>query len=148
MEIDFKAKVIKNDPKTNPSDGWVHGFYLEDIRDGSVKSFIFNCPNEWKVEKNTLCQYIGRKDKKGKNIYFGDNVKKHCIETNTDQFGVVIFIEDSIKINIPNDSMSSLVDYESNIENIKNGKSNYITLHYDYEVIGNMFDDYNNENKG
>ena len=50
----FKAKVINNDPMTNPTNGWVEGFYYQDLDNGVLKHYIFNCPNTWEVDPSTL----------------------------------------------------------------------------------------------
>lgn len=50
----FKAKVINNDPMTNPTNGWVEGFYYQDLDNGVLKHYIFNCPNTWEVDPETL----------------------------------------------------------------------------------------------
>lgn len=50
----FKAKVINNDPMTNPTNGWVEGFYYQDLDNGVLKHYIFNCPNTWEVDPGTL----------------------------------------------------------------------------------------------
>jgi hypothetical protein len=50
----FKAKVINNDPLTNPTNGWVEGFYYQDLDNGVLKHYIFNCPNTWEVDPGTL----------------------------------------------------------------------------------------------
>jgi hypothetical protein len=50
----FKAKVINNDPMTNPTNGWVEGFYYQDLDNGVLKHYIFNCPMTWEVDPSTL----------------------------------------------------------------------------------------------
>jgi hypothetical protein len=50
----FKAKVINNDPMTNPENGWVEGFYYQDLNNGVLKHYIFNCPMTWEVDPGTL----------------------------------------------------------------------------------------------
>ena len=50
----FKAKVINNDPMTNPENCWVEGFYYQDLDNGVLKHYIFNCPMTWEVDPGTL----------------------------------------------------------------------------------------------
>lgn len=50
----FKAKVINNDPMTNPNNGYVEGFYYQDLDNGVLKHYIFNCPMTWEVDPGTL----------------------------------------------------------------------------------------------
>ena len=50
----FKAKVINNNTMTNPTNGWVEGFYYQDLDNGVLKHYIFNCPMTWEVDPSTL----------------------------------------------------------------------------------------------
>ena len=52
--IRFKAKVLNPDPMTNPENGWVKGFYYQDLDNGVVKHYIHNCPMTWKVDPATV----------------------------------------------------------------------------------------------
>lgn len=49
-----KGKVINNDPMTNPDNGYVEGFYYQDLDNGLVKHYIFNSPMTWEVDPTTL----------------------------------------------------------------------------------------------
>lgn len=53
-KLRIKAKVINNDPDTNPNNGIVEGFYYQDLDNGVVKHYIFNCPMTWEVDPSTL----------------------------------------------------------------------------------------------
>ena len=52
--IRFKGKVVNPDPMTNPENGWVAGFYYQDLDKGVVKHYIFNCPMTWEVDPATV----------------------------------------------------------------------------------------------
>lgn len=52
--IRFRAKVLNYDPETNPENGWVEGFYYQDLDNGQIKHYIFNCPNCWEIDPATL----------------------------------------------------------------------------------------------
>ena len=52
--IRFRAKVMNPDPMTNPENGWVEGFYYQDLDNGAVKHYIHNCPMTWEVDPSTV----------------------------------------------------------------------------------------------
>lgn len=52
--IRFRAKVLNPDPMTNPDNGYVEGFYYQDLDNGVVKHYIFNCPMKWEVDPVTV----------------------------------------------------------------------------------------------
>ena len=53
-KIRFKAKVLVNDLSTNPDNGWVEGFYYQDLDNSEVKHYIFNAPMTWEIDPSTL----------------------------------------------------------------------------------------------
>lgn len=63
-EIKFRGK--------DPKGGWVKGYYLQDLTQGKMRSYIFNCPCYWEVIPETVGQFTGLLDKNGKEIYEGD----------------------------------------------------------------------------
>ena len=52
--IRYRGRVINNDPMTNPENGYVEGFYYQDLDNGVVKHYIFNCPMTWEVDPVTV----------------------------------------------------------------------------------------------
>ena len=52
--IRYKGKVVNHDPMTNPENGYVEGFYYQDLDNGVVKHYIFNCPMTWEVDPATV----------------------------------------------------------------------------------------------
>lgn len=52
--IRFRAKVLNSDPMTNPKNGYVEGFYYQDLDNGVVKHYIYNCPMTWDVDPTTI----------------------------------------------------------------------------------------------
>ena len=52
--IRYKGKVVNHDPMTNPDNGYVEGFYFQDLDDGVLKHYIFNCPMTWEVDPSTV----------------------------------------------------------------------------------------------
>lgn len=60
-KIRFKAKVLNPHPASNPENGWVEGFYYQDLDNGVVKHYIHNCPMTWEVDPSTVI-FIGDLD--------------------------------------------------------------------------------------
>lgn len=54
MDIRFKGKVLNPDPQTNPKNGWVEGFYYQDLDNGTIKHYIINAPCTWEVDPSTI----------------------------------------------------------------------------------------------
>lgn len=52
--IRYRGKVVNHDPMTNPENGYVEGFYFQDLDNGVVKHYIFNCPMTWEVVPATV----------------------------------------------------------------------------------------------
>lgn len=74
----FRAQVVKNDPMTNPENGWVEGYYYEDLcldKDGKpvMKSFIRSGEMIWEVKPETLGQLLGT-NAFGQKVFEGDMV--------------------------------------------------------------------------
>ena len=65
-EIKFRGK--------DPNGGWVEGYYLQDLTQGEMRSYIFNCPCYWEVIPETVGQFTGVLDKNGKEIWEHDIV--------------------------------------------------------------------------
>lgn len=60
----FRAKVIHHDPMTNPENGWVEGFYYQDLcldedRNPVMKSFIRSGEMTWEIDPKTLGMFTG-----------------------------------------------------------------------------------------
>lgn len=53
-KIRFKAKVLNPNPASNPENGWVEGFYYQDLDNGVIKHYIHNCPMIWEVDPVTV----------------------------------------------------------------------------------------------
>lgn len=79
----FKAKVVHNDPMINPENGWVTGFYYEDLcldKEGKpvMKSFIRSGEMIWEVIPESAHQQLPIKDSSDKVLYEGDIVNVLC----------------------------------------------------------------------
>lgn len=117
-KILFRGKVKDIDLETCPEDGWVWGYYRQDISGGELRHYIFNCPMEWEVIPESVDQFTGLYDNSGVEIFFGDIVRDKYGD-----IGKVIWFSDS----------SIRVDWGG-------GDIHYIDLEWGLEVIGNIFD--------
>lgn len=52
--IRYRGKVVNHDPMTNPENSYVEGFYFQDLDNGVVKHYIFNCPMTWEVDPTSV----------------------------------------------------------------------------------------------
>ena len=74
----FRGRVVRNDPMVNPSDGWVVGFYYQDLFNGEMKHFIRNSEMIWEVMPETVGKFIGY-DTNDLEIYEGDILRNGLI---------------------------------------------------------------------
>jgi len=67
-EIKFRAKPVNADYYGE----WVEGYYFQDLTNGEIKHYIFNCPVHIEVIPETVGQFTGLFDKNRHAIYEGD----------------------------------------------------------------------------
>ena len=45
ITVRYRGKVVNTDPQTNPENGYVEGFYYQNLDNGVLKHYIFNFPD-------------------------------------------------------------------------------------------------------
>ena len=123
--IKFRGKVKHHDPMTNPENGWVEGYYFQDLAFGEMRSYIFIPPCYWEVIPDTVGQFTGLLDKNGKEIYEGDIVHLDSWKPNAMQ---IKFIEAAFCL------ADEKGEYLGDIHYIQHAQVNQCT------VLGNIHD--------
>lgn len=72
----FRGRTAHNNPMTNPKDGWVVGFYFQDLcldrnKRPVIKSFIRSSEMVWEVIPETVGKFLGY-DKDNSEVFEGD----------------------------------------------------------------------------
>lgn len=130
-KILFRGKVKEIDLETCPEDGWVWGYYRQDISGGELRHYIFNCPVEWEVIPESVGQYVGVCDDDGRKIFEGD-VVRCCYEIPTmGLFGGAVVEEEEYIGVVEYRGGSFYIGKHSPLENFRPDEM---------EVIGNIFD--------
>lgn len=137
------------------SDGkWVYGFYVESkyswqghkphrswiVPNAISNGGFFNILGRYAVKDDTVGQFTGMTDKNGVKIFEGDVVCKHDLTFNLQHEGVVVYNSaiGCFRIHTESKGMTMRMGFEAS-DVFNDGKCT-IPIKYDYEVIGNIYD--------
>ena len=137
--IRYRGRVINHDSQTNPENGYVEGFYYQDLDNGVIKHYIHNCPMTWEVEPVTvriikhddLPKYINPVTTTNDIKELQERLVQTCIdfikEKNLTDIDAVRFnvdgLEDSIEFGEWTPGMDSYIGVEGLQEDTYTGKS-------------------------
>ena len=134
-EIEFRAKSVDRFRLNDIDNGWVYG----DLYHNEAETMIIEQPsgNEIDVDKDTLGQYTGLKDKNGQKIFEGDIFE---IEEN-EAIGVVVFEKGAYRIKIYG-YREVLYEYGYDTGSWDYWATEDFDMYYidQMEVIGNIYD--------
>ena len=138
-EIEFRGKRC--------ADGvWVYGDYV--AGDSCDVSFIFPCDitslfcvgGRYEVYENTIGEFTGLVDKNGVKIFEGDIVRKRDLTFGLKFDGVVVYSSEigCFRIHSENNGVTMRMGFEAS--DVYNDGQCTVPVKYDYEVIGNIYD--------
>lgn len=146
-EIEFRGQKCSDDK-------WVYGYYIESktswrghnphkswIVSGAISNGgFFNILGRYAVKDDTVGQFTGLLDKNGKKIFEGDIVRKRDLTFNLQYEGVVVYNSAIGCFRIHSESRGATMRMGFEASDVYNDGQCTVPVKYDYEVIGNIFD--------
>lgn len=143
-EIIFRGKCV---PDSKYAGKWVTGGYVplsEGItpnNEGLIMRFLGgNTTITYHVDPDTVGQFTGMKDRLGNKVFEGDIVRKRDLTFGLKFDGVVVYNSEigCFRIHSENNGVTMRMGFEAS-DVYDDGKCT-VPVKYDYEVIGNIYD--------
>lgn len=143
-EILFRGKCV---PDSKYAGEWVTGGYVplsEDItpnNEGLIMRFLGgNSTITYHVDPDTVGQFAGLVDKNGVKVFEGDIVCKRDLTFNLQYEGVVVYNSNTGCFRIHSESKGTTMRMGFEASEVYNDGKCTVPVKYDYEVIGNRYD--------
>ena len=146
-EIIYRGKRCSDDE-------WVYGFYVESqyswqghkphrswiVPNAISNGGFFNVLGRYAVKDDTVGQFTGLIDKNGVKIFDGDVVRKRDLTFGLKFDGVVVYNSEigCFRIHSENNGVTMRMGFEAS--DVYNDGKCTVPVKYDYEVIGNIYD--------
>lgn len=136
-EILFRGKRLDNNE-------WLYGSHFTDSGEDYIipqNLLGINDYEEYQVDQNTVGQFTGLCDKNGVKIFENDIVRKRDLTFGLKFDGVVVYNTEigCFRIHSENDGVTMRMGFEAS--DVYNDGQCTVPGKYDYEVIGNIYDD-------
>ena len=135
-EILFRGKRLDNNE-------WLYGSHFTDSGEDYIipqNLLGINDYEEYQVDQNTVGQFTGLTDKNGVKIFENDIVRKRDLTFGLKFDGVVVYNSEigCFRIHSENNGVTMRMGFEAS--DVYNDGQCTVPVKYDYEVIGNIYD--------
>ena len=136
-EIKFRAMSMCK------GEHWLYGEIRHYAKNPHTEKWTIYDPStgiETDVEEMTIGQYTGLKDRNGKEIYEGDVVAMYNTTFNMKDIGVVVYNDENACFRLQVDKKAYTSHYSFYSCDTYNDGYCTVECKYEYEVIGNIYD--------
>lgn len=133
--IEFRGKRLDNDE-------WLYGDLMHDDQGGC---YIYPLDSlglfaENKVDNDTVGQFTGMSDRHGNKVFEGDIVRKRDLTFKTELVGVVVYNSAIGCFRIHSERNGTTTRSGFEMSDVYEDGQCTVPVKYDYEVIGNVYD--------